>query len=75
MTDNVTNELMYETLKSIQSGVERLSEDMRDLRFRVGSIEREMATISERIAHNSIRTDRMEERLSRIEKRLDLVDA
>lgn len=74
MADNVTNELIYETLKAMQGQLARIAEDMRDMK-------------SDARAHRSITTGLMEttnvqggqvgsiqERLDRIERRLELTE-
>jgi 4-hydroxy-3-methylbut-2-en-1-yl diphosphate synthase IspG/GcpE len=67
----VTNELMYELLKRIQSGMTHQDRMLKELRDRIASLETIRADIV-RIDH---RLDAMDDRLERIEKRLDLVDA
>lgn len=48
--------------------LDRIAEDVSDLKVRVGILEQQYASISNRI-------DRIETRLDRIGRRLDLVDA
>ncbi len=67
MTDEVPN-LIVEHLRAIRGSVERMEYDIKDLKFRTGQIEQTMV-------HHSLRFDRLEARLERIEKRLGLVDA
>ena len=63
-TDNV----VLEHLRAIRGTVERLSEDMQEVKTRLGILENQYASISSRL-------DRLDARVLRIEKRLDLVDA
>lgn len=55
-------------LRQIDTKVDRLSEDMRDVKHR-------LSTLEETVAGQSRRMDRVEDRLDRIERRLDLADA
>lgn len=64
----VTNALIYETLKSMQATLARHSEDLREIKTRLGILEAQYASLSTRI-------DRMDERLTRVETRLGLIDA
>jgi predicted nucleic acid-binding Zn-ribbon protein len=62
----VTNELIYETLRAIQATLARHSEDLREIKERLGILEMQYASLSRRV-------DKIEERVERIERRLDLV--
>lgn len=62
----VTNDLLYETLKTIQATLVRHGEDLREIKERLGILEMQYASLSRRI-------DKMEERVERIERRLELV--
>jgi predicted nuclease with TOPRIM domain len=63
-----TDNLVLEHLRSIRSTVERLSDDMQEVKGRLGILEQQYAIISNRF-------DRLDDRVLRIEKRLDLVEA
>ncbi|MET3611916.1 putative nuclease with TOPRIM domain [Rhizobium aquaticum] len=63
-----TDNLVLEHLRAIRSTVERLSEDMQEVKGRLGVLEQQYAIISNRF-------DRLDDRVLRIEKRLDLVEA
>ena len=63
----VTNELLYETLKAIQSTLARHGEELREIKERLGILEMQYASLSNRI-------DRMDLRIGRIETRLGLVE-
>jgi predicted nucleic acid-binding Zn-ribbon protein len=67
MSDNVTNELIYETLKRMQETLSLHSQYHLETKERLGFIEQQYASISRRI-------DRIDERLERVERRLDLVE-
>ena len=62
----VTNELLFETLKSIQSMLVRQADDLREIKERLGILEMQYASLSRRV-------DKIEERLERVERRMDLV--
>jgi len=67
-----TENLMLEILKKIQADISGLKFDMVDLKHRVSMIERNTADIATSYAGQSLRIDRLEERLDRIERRLEL---
>ena len=71
MTVEIEN-LMLEILKKIQADISSLKFDMVDLKHRVSMIERNTADIATSYAGQSLRIDRLEERLDRIERRLEL---
>ena len=62
----VTNELIYETLKAIQATLVRHGDDLREIKERLGILEMQYASVSRRV-------DKIEERVERIERRLELV--
>jgi predicted nucleic acid-binding Zn-ribbon protein len=68
MSTNVTNELIYETLKRMQETLSLHTQYHLETKERLGFIEQQYASISRRI-------DRIDERLERVERRLDLVEA
>jgi chromosome segregation ATPase len=74
--------IVLEHLRHIRGAVDALREDMREMKLRVGGLEREVALVHVelgqvhvRIAELSERVDRVSNRLERVEKRLDLTDA
>lgn len=68
MPDTVTNELIYELLKRMQDTLAQHTEELREIRGRLGNLEQQYAGLSTRF-------DRMDERLARVERRLDLIEA
>lgn len=60
--------LTLEHLRHIRASVDRIENDMRDVKFRVGVIE-------QTLTHHTQRFDRMDDRLATIERRLGLVEA
>ncbi len=67
--------LVLEQLRHIRAVVEDTRKDIRELMFRVGMLESNVAGLQAQYAHVATRIDRVEERLERIERRLGLVDA
>lgn len=63
-----TENLVLEHLRAIRATQDRHTEDFREVKTRLGFLEQQYALISTRI-------DRMDERVLRIEKRLELVEA
>ncbi len=63
-----TDNIVLEHLRAIRSTVDRISEDMQEVKSRLGILEHQYASLSSRI-------DRIDERVFRIEKRLALADA
>ncbi len=59
--------LVLDYLRRIDAKVDRVIDDMRDIKFRVTNLEEGQAGIQRRF-------DRVEARLDRIERRLDLVE-
>jgi archaellum component FlaC len=62
-----TDNIVLEHLRSIRGTVERTSDDIQDVKVRLGNLENQYASISNRL-------DRLDARVLRIEKRLDLVE-
>jgi len=62
------NIIVLEYLRPIHGAVDGLREDMREVKNRLGILENQYASLS-------IRIDRLDARMERIEKRLDLTEA
>lgn len=82
MPENVTNELLFEQMKAIRSELAGMRDDLRELRDRqvethtaVLAVRRDQINDAETGANLAVRVDRLADRLERIERRLDLVDA
>lgn len=78
MTESIEN-LILEHLKRFQAGQERAQKDMDEVKVRLGYIEqslgkigREVAGHYEEIILNRHMVDRLNERIERIERRLEL---
>jgi len=67
--------IVLEHLGYIRGGVDALRDDTREVKHRVGSVERELAHVHIKVAELAERVDRVSDRLERVEKRLDLTDA
>lgn len=74
MADAVEN-LVLEYLRRIDRKVDGLTEDARDLKLRMSSVELRLSTMQTDVARIDARLDRLDMRVERIEKRLDLADA
>lgn len=62
-----TENLVLEHLRHIRGAVDGLREDMREVKSRLGIMESQYASLSNRL-------DRMDSRVERIEKRLELAE-
>ncbi len=73
MSDNYS--VMLEILRRIQADVADTKPDIRDVTFRVGQVEAYVARGVAALQHTNERLDRIDGRVERIERRLDLVEA
>ncbi|MCE2889983.1 MAG: hypothetical protein ACK5XZ_12045 [Hyphomonadaceae bacterium] len=74
MTDNVES-LILEHLRHIRSKMDAVSLDMSDIKSRVSSLEETPGQLLVMMGGLGKRMDRFDERLGRIERRLDLENA
>lgn len=81
MSDNITNELLYETLKAIRGDVAALRHDTRDLKGRIASLEAQVvgmrtdiSLIYGELVRGTGRHDSLADRVERIEQRLELTE-
>ena len=74
MADEAEN-LVLVYLRRLDEKVDRVLDDLRDIKHRVGSLERQAADIRVDMAAMSTRMDRIDGRLDRMEHRLELVPA
>jgi hypothetical protein len=70
-----TDNIVLEHLPHIRRVVDETREDVRELKGRVGTLEREVAQIHVKLAEHLVRFDRLNDRVERIERRLDLAEA
>lgn len=74
MTDEPDN-LVLVYLRRIDNRLERIEEDIRDLKYRMTLTEEGVAKLNGAYAGLQLRMDRLDNRLDRIERRLDLQEA
>ncbi len=74
MTEETEN-LVVEMLRRIRGSVERIEQDMADVKVRLSSLEALQGRHLISFAGLNSRMDRFDERFARIERRLELVDA
>ena len=74
MSDKVTNELIFQTLKRIQETLALHTQYHLETKERLGLVEYQVGGLTAQYASLSKRLDHVDERLTRIEKRLDLVE-
>ena len=80
MTENVES-VIIEHLRHIRGRVDRIAEDMSDMKHRMSSLEsamvlvkREVSAGDETDARQQLSLDRLLDRIERIERRLELTD-
>ena len=69
------NHLMLEHLRHIRKSIGNMEADLSDLKLRVSALEGHMGQTQVQLAGMNSRLDRIDERLGRVERRLDLTDA
>ena len=74
MSDNVSD-LGLEQLRHIRAGVDALRETVADHGVRLSAIEEHTGQVLVQLGALNKRMDRFDERVGRIERRLELVDA
>ncbi len=74
MADDVQN-LVLEQLKLIRKSQDETREDILDMKIRMSATERHLGEIQVQLGALNSRMDRFDERLTRVEHRLNLVDA
>jgi hypothetical protein len=74
MTEDTEN-LVLEMLRRIRASQERTELDLADVKSRVSALEQMLGQVLVLLGAMSQRMDRFDERLGRIERRLDLVEA
>jgi len=73
MTEETEN-LVLELLRKTRASQERMEQDIADLKSRMSSVENILGQQQIQLAALNVRMDRFDERLGRIERRLDLVN-
>lgn len=72
--DNI-EDFTREFLRRIDNKIDRVENDIRDIKFRVGQIEGTLVHHTGQLAYHTSQFDRLTEDIAVIKKRLDLVDA
>jgi uncharacterized coiled-coil DUF342 family protein len=67
--------IFLEHLRHIGGAGDVLRDDLREVKHRVGSVEREVAHVHVKVAELFERVDRLSDRLERVERRLVLTEA
>ena len=67
--------IVLEHLRRIRASQDRVEAVMGDLKLRMSAVEQHLGQVQLQIAGLNTRMDHFDERLSRIERRLELVDA
>tara|TARA_R110002020_G_scaffold224505_7_gene434034 strand:- start:1035 stop:1268 length:234 start_codon:yes stop_codon:yes gene_type:complete len=69
----VTNELIYEILKGIQDRLSKIEDSQRDIREELIGVRLHMHAMQGEINSIFARTSAIEDRLTKIERRLDII--
>jgi len=75
MTDNVTNELMFETMKQIQAKLAEILSEIHDIKADNRALRTHMAGFMQSEVATSSTVAGLQVRIERIERRLNLNDA
>lgn len=70
----VSNDLIYEVLKSVQAQISVMREDMDSMEGRLTSIDTRLGVVHTDMAGMAERMDRLESRMGRVETRLNFGD-
>ena len=74
MTEETEN-LVLELLRKVRTSQERTEQDLADMKARMSAVEHLLGQHQMQFASLNARLDRVDERLGRIERRLELVEA
>ena len=75
MAETVSNELIFSVLQKLQSEMSELRFDVGELKMRTTSTEEHLGNLVLGVSGVNRRLDRVDERLARVERRLDLTEA
>jgi len=70
-----TDNIILEHLRAIRGVLDRHSDNLREIKERIGILETGVGNLGAQYANLSTRLDRLDDRVARIERRLDLADA
>ena len=74
MADEIAN-LMLKQLRHMRGTIDIVAADVSDMRLRTSAVEHHLGQVVVQVAGLNSRMDRFDERLARVERRLDLVEA
>ncbi|MBW6522247.1 hypothetical protein KZ810_01935 [Sphingomonas sp. RHCKR47] len=74
MIESVTNELIYSVMQKMQTDLSELKFDIRDLKARMTMVEEHLGSSIIATSGVNSRLDRLNDRVERIESRLDLTE-
>jgi hypothetical protein len=74
VNEPVSNELIYSVLQKVQTDMAEVKFDVRDLKVRMTMVEEHLGSTIIAISGVNARLDRLNDRVERIENRLDLTD-
>jgi predicted nucleic acid-binding Zn-ribbon protein len=72
MIEQVEN-LILEYLRAMRADVAQMKEDIRDIKLRLSALESHVANLLSDVLRQNARIDSLDERIGRIEHRLELV--
>jgi hypothetical protein len=75
MAESVSNELIYSVLQKLQNEMAELRFDVGELKMRATTSDEHLGNLVVAVSGVNRRLDRVEERLARVEHRLDLTEA
>ena len=74
MADEIASP-MLEQLRHMRRTIDIVAADVNDMKLRMSAVEHHLGHVVVQAAGLNSRTDRFDERLARVERRLDLVEA
>ena len=75
MTENVTNDLIYSVLQKMQQDIADIKSDVHDLKVRATAVDEHLGGMFISLSGLNNRMDKFNERLARVERRLELSEA
>jgi hypothetical protein len=75
MAEDAPENLMLVYLRRLDQRMERIESDIGDIKLRVSATEEHLASMMMSMAGANARMDKIDARLARVERRLDLTDA
>ncbi len=75
MTENVTNDLIYSVLQKMQQDIADIKSDVHDLKVRATAVDEHLGGMFISLSGLNNRMDKFDERLARVERRLELSEA